>query len=56
MPKNYKSFNGRNNIIANTLLSGAIITAIVYIDPTGIDVNTPFTTSTPFVDHTKACT
>jgi hypothetical protein len=56
VPKNYKSFNGRNNIIANTLLSGAIITAIVYIDPTGIDVNTPFTTSTPFVDHTKACT
>ena len=56
VPKNYKSFNGRNNIIANTLLSGAIITAIVYIDPTGIDVNTPFTTLNPFVDHTKACT
>ena len=55
VPKNYKSFNGRNNIIANTLLSGAIITAIVYIDPTGIDVNTPFTTRNPFVDHTIPC-
>jgi len=56
VPKNYKSFVGRNEKISNLLLNGAIITAIVYIDPTGIDVNTPFTTSTPFVDHTKACT
>ena len=56
VPKNYKSFVGRNEKISNLLLGGAIITAIVYIDPTGIDVNTPFTTLDPFVDHTKACT
>jgi hypothetical protein len=54
-PRNYKTFNGRNNIIANTLLNGAVFTAIVYIDPNGIDVNTPFTTKTPFVNHTTSC-
>ena len=55
VPRNY-TFEDRNLKISNLLLGGAIITAIVYIDPTGIDVNTPFTTSNPFVDHTKACT
>ena len=55
VPRNY-TFEDRNLKISNLLLNGAIITAIVYIDPTGIDVNTPFTTSNPFVDHTKACT
>ena len=55
VPRNY-TFEDRNLKISNLLLGGAIITAIVYIDPTGIDVNTPFTTRQPFVDHTKACT
>ena len=55
VPRNY-TFEDRNLKISNLLLSGAIITAIVYIDPTGIDVNTPFTILNPFVDHTKACT
>ena len=55
VPRNY-TFEDRNLKISNLLLSGAIITAIVYIDPTGIDVNTPFTTRNPFVDHTEACT
>ena len=55
VPRNY-TFEDRNLKISNLLLNGAIITAIVYIDPTGIDVNTPFTTSNPFVDHTNACT
>ena len=55
VPRNY-TFEDRNLKISNLLLNGAIITAIVYIDPTGIDVNTPFTTRQPFVDHTKACT
>ena len=56
VPRNYTFDANRNLRISNLLLNGAIITAIVYIDPTGIDVNTPFTTSNPFVDHTKACT
>ena len=56
VPRNYTFDENRNLRISNLLLSGAIITAIVYIDPTGIDVNTPFTTRNPFVDHTKACT
>ena len=55
VPRNY-TFEDRNLKISNLLLGGAIITAIVYIDPTGIDVNTPFTTRNPFVDHTEACT
>ena len=56
VPRNYTFDENRNLRISNLLLSGAIITAIVYIDPTGIDVNTPFTTRNPFVDHTEACT
>ncbi len=55
MPRNYKFFNGRNDKISTLLLNGSIITAIVYIDPTGIDVNTPFTTMNPFVNHTLPC-
>ena len=56
-PRNYKSFNGRNNIIANDLLEGSVFTAIVYIDPNGIDVNTPPVgkNAGSFVDHTKSC-
>jgi hypothetical protein len=44
--------------IANDLLEGSVFTAIVYIDPNGIDINTPpfdGTADTAFIDHTKAC-
>ena len=45
-----------NKAVISNLLNGAVFTGIVYMNPNGIDVNTPFTTGTPFVDHTKACT
>lgn len=54
-PRNYKFFNGRNNIIANDLLEGSVFTAIVYIDPNGIDVNTPNSILSPFVNHKTSC-
>ena len=54
--KSDKSLN-----IATTLLNNSVFTAIVYIDPNGIDVNTPARIASQsgsgvFVDHTKACT
>ena len=59
-PRNHKK--DKNNIITNDLLEGSVFTAIVYIDPNGIDVNTPTSIASQsgsgyvFVDHTKACT
>lgn len=41
--------------IANDLLEGSVFTAIVYIDPNGIDVNTPESIKFPFVNHKEPC-
>lgn len=41
--------------IANDLLEGAVFTAMVYIDPNGVDVNTPESIKEPFVNHKKSC-
>lgn len=41
--------------IANDLLEGAIFSAAVYIDPLGIDINTPQCITGQFVDHTSSC-
>lgn len=57
-PRNFKwSSDGKISTIANDLLEGSVFTAIVYIDPNGIDVNTPPVNidGGSFVDHTKAC-
>ena len=68
--KNGKAFNARNfasnfadrmTTIANDLLQGSVFTAIVYIDPNGIDINTPArignqSGSGVFVNHTGPCT
>lgn len=54
--RNFASnFADRMTSIANDLLEGSVFTAIVYIDPNGIDVNTPESTKYPFVNHKKAC-
>jgi hypothetical protein len=44
-------------VIANDLLEGSVFTAIVYIDPNGIDVNTPPVNvdGGDFVNHTTPC-
>jgi hypothetical protein len=42
--------------IISTLLNSATVTGIVYMNPNGIDVNTPSSILFPFVNHTKACT
>ena len=58
-PRNHKK--DKNNIITNDLLEGSVFTAIVYIDPNGIDVNTPTRIASQsgsgyvFVDHTGPC-
>jgi hypothetical protein len=55
-PRNFASnFAARMTSIANDLLEGSVFTAIVYIDPNGVDINTPSSTKYPFVDHTKSC-
>ena len=57
-PRNFASnFADRMVSIANDLLEGSVFTAIVYIDPNGIDVNTPPVgkNAGSFVDHTKSC-
>jgi hypothetical protein len=50
-------FSARMTSIANDLLEGSVFTAMVYIDPNGIDVNTPTLDSEKpsFVDHTEPC-
>ena len=56
--RNFASnFADRMVSIANDLLEGSVFTAIVYIDPNGIDVNTPPVgqNAGSFVDHTKSC-
>ena len=56
--RNFASnFADRRVSIANDLLEGSVFTAIVYIDPNGIDVNTPPVgkNAGSFVDHTKSC-
>ena len=58
-PRNFASnFAARMVSIANDLLEGSVFTAIVYIDPNGIDVNTPPVDQNAgsFVDHTVPCT
>ncbi len=57
-PRNFKwSSDGKISTIANNLLEGSVFTAIVYIDPNGIDVNTPPVNidGGSFVNHKKAC-
>ena len=57
-PRNFASnLADRVISIANDLLEGSVFTAIVYIDPNGIDVNTPPVgkNAGSFVDHTKSC-
>jgi len=57
-PRNFKwSSDGKISTIANDLLEGSVFTAIVYIDPNGIDVNTPPVNidGGSFVNHKKAC-
>jgi len=60
--RNFASnFADRMTSIANDLLEGSVFTAIVYIDPNGIDVNTPARIgnqngSGVFVNHTGPCT
>ena len=56
--RNFASnFADRMTSIANDLLEGSVFTAIVYIDPNGIDVNTPPVNidGGSFVNHKKAC-
>lgn len=55
-PRNFK-WDQKIVTITNTLLEGSVFTAIVYIDPNGIDVNTPSVgqNAGSFVDHTKSC-
>jgi hypothetical protein len=54
--RNFASnFADRMTSIANDLLQGSVFTAIVYIDPNGIDVNTPSSILDPFVNHTTSC-
>lgn len=56
LPRNFASnFADRMVSIANDLLEGAVFTAMVYIDPNGIDINTPNSTIPPFVNHKKSC-
>ena len=56
-PRNFK-WDQKIVTITNTLLEGSVFTAIVYIDPNGIDVNTPplGQNAGSFVDHTAPCT
>jgi hypothetical protein len=55
-PRNFASnFADRMTSIANDLLEGSVFTAIVYIDPNGIDINTPSSTTGKFVNHTTPC-
>ena len=60
-PRNFvkgdPDFSLRMTSIANDLLEGSVFTAIVYIDPNGIDVNTPPVNidGGSFVNHKKAC-
>lgn len=54
------SWNGNRVVnIANDLLEGAVFTAFVYIDPNGIDINTPTYSNTAiaggFVDPKSPC-
>jgi len=58
-PRNFvkgdPDFSVKMTSIANDLLEGSVFTAIVYIDPNGIDINTPNSTISPFVNHTTSC-
>lgn len=59
--RNFASnFADRMVSLANDLLEGSVFTAIVYIDPNGIDVNTPAWTANQsgtikFVNHKTPC-
>ena len=54
-PRTVKQFGTFGINLANDLLEGSIFTAAVYIDPRGIDINTPHYTISPFVNHTSPC-
>jgi hypothetical protein len=41
--------------VISKLLNGAVFTGIVYMNPNGIDVNTPSSILSPFVNHTTSC-
>ena len=41
--------------VIQNLLKSAVVTAIVYMNPNGIDVNTPNSILSPFVNHTTTC-
>lgn len=41
--------------VISKLLNGAVFTGIVYMNPNGIDVNTPNSILSPFVNHTTTC-
>ena len=41
--------------VLSKLLNGAVFTGIVYMNPNGIDVNTPNSILSPFVNHTTSC-
>lgn len=57
-PVNFKK-QDRMVTIANDLLEGAVFTSFVYIDPSGIDINTPTYSDSAaaggFIDHTLPC-
>jgi hypothetical protein len=41
--------------VIQNLLKSATVTGIVYMNPNGIDVNTPNSILSPFVNHTTTC-
>jgi len=52
---NLKESSTHEKKVIQNLLKSATVTGIVYMNPNGIDVNTPSSILDPFVNHTTSC-
>ncbi len=52
---NLKESSTHEKKVIQNLLKSAVVTGIVYMNPNGIDVNTPNSILSPFVNHTTTC-